>query len=734
MALPSLKGKRWAQLVVVALAMAMVATVGLVALMPARAAFIAMDVAPGKYTGATTYVPGEFMEITITSTPGDMYNLRILNFVSGTPSATILNQTVGTSGVRTISWQVPATWPDNTTYRVELRYSSGGGLLDSYPFDIQQFALSVRTDRLAYLPGDNVTISWAAVLLQNGTPASNGIGVLEVYSTGGVNLLSVPQYNFSVAQGAYVFALSTALAPGLRANVFAWFNDTAGLRHDTAGTQFRVGDLGVTVLIPFPPTYAPGSIVTVSIQTRVTGVPGNPTEPNIPVGVNVTDLTSGNSVPAYSKTGLVTDASGFLTYVFQLAATPTTGSYEISATATAHGVLSATSSVAFTVQTTASLSVELTLDKMQYMSGDTLTATALVFATGAPTLTYTWTVRDFSGNILASKAGGSSKYTYAIPATYQGFLEVGVEVNNGNGTTAQAFAGTTVAFGYLALNLDKSEFNAGDTVTATFSLQSNVITNPTYYWQVTDAGGTMVASGSTTGLTATYTTPNPASAAYTFTVTASQNGRAVQAQASASQVGGYFLTIGLDRPNYMPGDTMTISYSIAKRGSSVLPAQYSFYISLYGVAFKHVTTTSQSGTLTLTVPSGAPTGDMLLSVYETNTGAAVQNVVHIGAVNPLLTEVAGIPLYDILLTLLVVVLLLAVILLWRRTGMGPGPRAPVAGRPTPPPPPPSGPTQPSAAGPMNVSCKHCGASIEITTSKRPIEVMCPSCGETQVVQ
>ena len=71
---------------------------------------------------------------------------------------------------------------------------------------------------------------------------------------------------------------------------------------------------------------------------------------------------------------------------------------------------------------------------------------------------------------------------------------------------------------------------------------------------------------------------------------------------------------------------------------------------------------------------------------------------------------------------------------WRRTGMGPGPRAPVAGRPTPPPPPPSGPTQPSAVGPMNVSCKHCGASIEITTSKRPIEVMCPSCGETQVVQ
>jgi len=35
---------------------------------------------------------------------------------------------------------------------------------------------------------------------------------------------------------------------------------------------------------------------------------------------------------------------------------------------------------------------------------------------------------------------------------------------------------------------------------------------------------------------------------------------------------------------------------------------------------------------------------------------------------------------------------------------------------------------------MTVTCKACGAPIEITTSKRPIEVMCPSCGETQMVQ
>lgn len=36
--------------------------------------------------------------------------------------------------------------------------------------------------------------------------------------------------------------------------------------------------------------------------------------------------------------------------------------------------------------------------------------------------------------------------------------------------------------------------------------------------------------------------------------------------------------------------------------------------------------------------------------------------------------------------------------------------------------------------PLMINCKSCGAEIEITTSKRPIEVMCPSCGETEMVE
>ncbi len=735
-----LRSRSHARLLVVALALVMVATVGLAVIPAVQANFTGngITLAPGKYTGTNTYVPGETIQITLTATPADSIDLLIQN-ASGTPSASITGLVIPTSGQRIVQWAVPATWPDEFTYSVQA-HDTTSGQTRTRGFSIETYNLNAWTDRSAYLPGDSVTVYWSATLIQDGSPAPAGVGALQVLDTLGNNLLPVPQWNFTNSNANYSFTLSGTLTPGTRGWVYVWFNSTDGLRQTTTINTFLVNNLGVLVVVQRA-VYAPSDVVSVSIYTRVTPNPANthttdPVAPNIPVSVNVTDLSTATVVTAYSQGGLTSDATGYLNYVFQLASTPTTGNYEVDATATAHGVLSATSSDTFSVQSTASLSVQLLLNKLQYMSGDTITAQAQVFSTGTPTLTYTWTVTDATtGNTLANLAGSSAAtYSFAIPTTYEGNLYVGVLVNDGNGTTAYAQATAHVAFGYLALSLDKSQFNPGDTITASFSLQSNVITNPTYFWEVTDYGGATAAAGSTSSTSASFTTPNPASSRYTFTVTASQNGRTVSAAQNSYQIGGYFLSISLDRTSYNAGDVMTITYTLSPRGTAVLPAAYHFYVSLYGVAYKYVDTTSNTGALQLTIPAGTPTGDLLLYVAEGNTGAYLYDTVHIGPVNPLVADVAGVPLFDILIFLLFLVLLLAVILLWRRTGMGRAPPSLETGKAsTPPPPPPSGPSQ-QAAGPMTVACKHCGASIEITTSKRPIEVMCPSCGETQVVQ
>jgi predicted RNA-binding Zn-ribbon protein involved in translation (DUF1610 family) len=37
-------------------------------------------------------------------------------------------------------------------------------------------------------------------------------------------------------------------------------------------------------------------------------------------------------------------------------------------------------------------------------------------------------------------------------------------------------------------------------------------------------------------------------------------------------------------------------------------------------------------------------------------------------------------------------------------------------------------------GSMTMECVECGNPIEVTTTRRPIEIMCPHCGEIQLLE
>ncbi len=728
------------RLLAVSVALAMVATIGLVAMPVGHAAFIApgLTVANSKYWGLHTFVPGEVMTITVHADAADSITITIQD-TSGTPtfSTSII---MPTSTIRYVNWTVNTGWPDGNTYRVTAQDTTSGTAAVPIAFTIRQYDYRLYTDRPAYVPGDTVTLNWLVFYRQNYTVAPAGVGAFQVHDSTGANLLSTSQVSITAADASSSFAIAANQTAPETGSVEFWFNDTAGLRtvHPPI-LPFRIGTLALAVN-GVGGTYNPGDFVTATVSTRVT-VPGNSfAEPNVPVVINVTDLGTGSLVPAYGATGLTTDGTGLLTYSFVLAATPTTADYEFAATGTAH-LQSATAVAGFSVAPAPPVfTVSVTLDKLQYLSGDTIHATANVLRTETLPLTYSWSVTESgTGRTLATDYGATSNtFAYAIPSDYQiappGYLQINVQVNDGNGTIIPGFARASVAFGYLNLNLNELMYNAGDTITATYSLSSNVMTSPTYLLQIVDSTGRTLQSGATSGGSATFAIPTPAASSYTFTVIASQGGMSVLGQATAIQAAGYVLSISLDRSNYVPGDTMSIAYKVTTRGTSALPSQFAFTIALEGATSQQEFTTSPEGTLTLTIPKDSPTGNLLLAVTETHTLSIQIVTVHVGAVNPLVADIGGVPLFAILITLLFVVLLLAVILLWRRTGMGKAPSAAEAGEPTaPPPPPPSGPSQ-QTAGPMSVACKHCGASIEITTSKRPIEVMCPSCGETQVVQ
>ncbi len=401
-------------------------------------------------------------------------------------------------------------------------------------------------------------------------------------------------------------------------------------------------------------------------------------------------------------------------------------------------VISATTSVRATpapIEPAAAMTVTVVLNQAAYLSGDLAIATAQVYRTPGPAnYTFNWTVRDTSGRLLNTTIYGASKFAYTILLNFTGRLTFFVRVDDGQGLTSNAQSTVSVFVAVMSLRLDRGDFAPGDAITASYSVTSHVILRPTYDYQVFDSSFTIVLSGNTNNTTFSFRTPAPAaSRTYRFLVTAREGTNTSQAQLTIAQATGDLLGATFDRASYMPGDTIHAHLTVTPRGTTPLPLQFIWTLGLGGFGgwptVSAITTTPEVD-LSLPIPAGVGTGDLAVTATESSTGTSVGHTLHIGTTNTLWsTDIGGVPLFAVLLGLLFILLLVAVLGLWRRVGGGHlmGPRA------APPPPPPGGTTQAPTTMPMSVICNHCGKSIDLTTSKRPIEVMCPSCGETQTV-
>src|SRR5436190_3125679 len=178
------------------------------------------------------------------------------------------------------------------------------------------------------------------------------------------------------------------------------------------------------------------------------------------------------------------------------------------------------------IEPAAAMTVTVALDKAAYLSGDTAKANAIVYRTPAPAnYTYRWTVRDTAFRLLNTTAGGAS-YTYAIPLNYTGWINVDVQVDDGQGLLATGRTTARVVLAVMSLRLDRGECNAGETITSSYAVASHVIQRPAYDYEVDDFTGTVILTGTTNLTSFSFATPNPASQSYTFHVTAREGATA----------------------------------------------------------------------------------------------------------------------------------------------------------------------------------------------------------------
>lgn len=390
------------------------------------------------------------------------------------------------------------------------------------------------------------------------------------------------------------------------------------------------------------------------------------------------------------------------------------------------------------------MTVGLVLDRSSYLSGDTATARAIVYRTPSPAnYSFVWTVRNSTLQIVTTAASNESTFAYRIPLNFTGRSSEGriyfdVALDDRQGLMGGAGVSAEVRIAVMSLRLDRGDFVPGDAITASYSVLSNVIRRPTYDYRVDDTSSTIVASGTTNATSFTFATPDPASPSYAFLVTAREGLNFTEARAMIAQANGVLLGITFDKMAYAPGETIVAHLTLIPRGTAALPRQFEWTVTLAGGASRKAITTEPQVDFFLPIPSRIGAGDFPLLATESRTGSSQIVTVRIGTTNPLwTTEFAGIPLFAILLGLLSVAIFVALIGLWRRVSTVPsvkdGPAPPLEPAVPSAPPSPEPRVRGPAAAPMSVPCHHCGKPIELTTSRRPIEVMCPSCGETQLV-
>src|SRR5204862_8036091 len=154
-----------------------------------------------------------------------------------------------------------------------------------------------------------------------------------------------------------------------------------------------------------------------------------------------------------------------------------------------------------------------------------------------------------------------------------------------------------------------------------------------------------VLTGTTNLTSFSFATPNPASQSYTFHVTAREGANSTSASASIRQASGVFLGMSFDKSSYVPGEIIHAHLSVTPRGTTALPIQFTWTISL-GIAFAgappaSALTTSPEPDLFLHVPPAAGTGGLLIVGTESSTAPLQDQTVHGGPASSRLSSATG---------------------------------------------------------------------------------------------
>jgi len=712
----------------------------------ASASVTNLELVPGKYTGTNTYVPGEIMSIVIT---GDTEGEELSVYSVAGEEAIISggNIIIPASGSFKLSYEVPNV-PDGD-YLIRVKRSNGATESEA-TFSVQGYTFKIETDRIAYLTSDEMRVFWTANNLKDQTLPASGIGKIQIWTQNPndptIQTQILEAHRFNISAGSVSFKLPPIVNYSMNYYVDGWFNSSSisPLRSQYSRADFSIKRLGVIISLD-KDQYAAGSLMSLTIRTFATDNPANPSgsdtaEPECNVSISIKKV--GTIQPIYPNIVLKTDSQGVLKHIIALNNnTYTEGAiFEVEIYASKGTTNSVPDSRTFEIVSTSSISIVLDFNRAQYASGEELFVNATASAIGdasSSQFTYILEIRALSsnGSLFARDTQLHGNFSFKIPDNFEGLLWVRVTADDGAGNSASVIQQVNVAYAIILVNSDREYYEPNDVLKITYSVIGNMDGEPETFFIVYDSDGNVVDEGITEHGSFTFVVPAAPSSTYVFTVFASAGGRVVQGTDQANLFSGYLLNLKFNRGYYKPGDIIVLDYSIIVLGGANTPASFVITYGLVNGPVSSLQITETSGTLLYTIPDDVDQGNQLFMatcIFGSTSASASEVLLIKSGANPLwFLSISDIPIFSIGLLILVII---SINMSYRtRKRMKAMETDGVHSKPS----------QSDSLiakraqdvqGGQTVECIECGNPIEITTTRRPIEVMCPHCGEIQHIE
>ncbi|MCJ2669646.1 MAG: hypothetical protein LN416_03940 [Candidatus Thermoplasmatota archaeon] len=688
------------------------------------------------------FVPDETISIHIEGVEDDVFDILIVYDPWGANSLKREwdDRTIPSSEEIVLNYEIPDSAASIEMYQVQIwdEPRTTQYWWFDYNYWVVLFDADMEIERDNYIAGEKVTAHYMCWYIMDHGPVTDGnIDWVAIEDATNTEIAGddIPINDADDAVGTFSFNLGTGTAPGWF-TVYFWLNDTDSATPDhtipvTKGFEVETLDVDVDLDKAPPAVYAPEESVRVDVTVLIDG------EPVAGAEVDIIVREDGDIVASYGADDLLTKTDGTVTHIFTLDANIADETeFEVEAEVRLEDVTVSDIEL-FTVEEEAIGDLEVTLkfDKNIYLTGETITATARVQTSGTTTadISYRFWIRNAFpwGDLIYWTIQPENELQWVIPDDFSGGLHFTVDAKNTEGYEDSDSDYVDVVYGHLLVDADKKEYEAGDTITVSFELVTNVMTDPEFFYAV-EVAGLAIESGPAGANDFSFDIPAIPADSYRFVVIAIDEGYEVEGADTSRLLAGFFMSFEFDKEAYSPGDTVTITYEIKARGDSTLPGTFNIQYGLMNGPGYSKQTTNAKGTLKYKIPDGIDEGHQLFTVTDGGTAGAMESIYVRSGLNPFeWAKLADTPMLSVILLILVIILF---VLVFRR-GRAPKPAAaPPAEKPAPEPEPEPAPAEEAATPGMVINCKACGAPIELTTSKRPLEVMCPSCGETEMVQ